>query len=159
LQKVKPSTNHERSDKLVSMSKNYSTVLAFGTYDLLHPGHEFFLKAASSYGDRLVVIIARDENVEKIKGRQPRQLEEERRVVIAALPYVAEARLGYKEWGKHLEVLADIKPQVVCLGYDQRATIPDGPWQIVRIDSFQPDRYKSSIIRSQQAGLANLEGS
>lgn len=129
------------------MSDTIKTVLAFGTYDLLHPGHEWFLGQAAALGDRLVVVVARDGNVERIKGRRPVHSEEERQAAVAALPMVAEARLGYVDFAKRLQVLADVQPDVIALGYDQQATLPVGQWQVVRLGVFQPDRYKSSLLR------------
>jgi cytidyltransferase-like protein len=123
------------------------TVLTFGTYDVYHPGHEFFLDEANKHGDRLVVVVARGRNVERIKGRAPHDNDNTRLKNVQAHASVDEARLGYQEWGKHLQVLDDIKPDVICLGYDQKAQLPDGPWEVVRLESFQPHRYKSSLRR------------
>ena len=47
-------------------------VIAFGSFDILHKGHEAYLKEAKSYGDYLVVVVARDENILKFKGKNPR---------------------------------------------------------------------------------------
>jgi len=123
------------------------TVLAFGTYDLFHLGHEYFLREAKKYGDRLVVVVARDANVERIKGRSPQQDEETRRAVVEEFEAVDEVVLGYEEWGKHMRVLEDIAPNVICLGYDQKAQLPEGDWKVVVIDSFEPEKYKSSLLR------------
>ena len=123
------------------------TVLAFGTYDLFHLGHEYFLREAKKYGDRLVVVVARDANVERIKGRSPQQDEETRRAAVEEFEAVDEAVLGYEEWGKHMRVLEDIAPNVICLGYDQKAQLPEGDWKVVVIDSFEPEKYKSSLLR------------
>lgn len=38
-----------------------------GTFDLLHPGHFNTLNFAKKHADELVVIIARDETVKKLK--------------------------------------------------------------------------------------------
>jgi FAD synthetase len=46
-------------------------VLAFGTFDILHPGHEHALTEARGLGDHLTVIIARDTTVEKVKNKKP----------------------------------------------------------------------------------------
>lgn len=127
-------------------------VLVFGTFDLLHPGHDFFLREAASYGDELYVVVARDANVVRIKGRAPQDSEDLRLARVAAHPSVTHARLGYEEWGKHLQVLQDIAPDVICLGYDQHAKIPDGAYQIVRIPSFHPEIYKSSLLRANSKG-------
>lgn len=125
------------------------TVLAFGTFDLFHKGHGYFLREAKKYGDRLVVVVARDANVEHIKGRRPHENEQIRLQSLLDCGFVDEARLGYEEWGKHLQVLDDVKPDVICLGYDQRAHLPEGSWQVIRIDAFEPDTYKSSLLRPQ----------
>jgi len=43
------------------------TVMTFGTFDIVHPGHIHFLQQAKTYGDRLITIVARDMNVQKFK--------------------------------------------------------------------------------------------
>ena len=49
-------------------------VLATGTFDLLHPGHVYFLTQARAMGDELFVIVARDSNVtHKQKPIYPRR--------------------------------------------------------------------------------------
>ena len=47
-------------------------VMAFGSFDILHDGHKHYLKEAKSFGDYLVVIVARDENIVKFKGKKPK---------------------------------------------------------------------------------------
>lgn len=42
-------------------------VMAFGTFDVFHPGHEYYLTQAKKYGDILIVVVARDKTVEKVK--------------------------------------------------------------------------------------------
>ena len=37
--------------------------MAFGTFDLLHPGHEFYINEAQKHCAELVVVIARDSRV------------------------------------------------------------------------------------------------
>lgn len=124
------------------------TVLAFGTFDVFHKGHEYFLREAKTYGDRLVVIVARDGNVERLKGRRPYDSEDERLQHVAAFDGVDEARLGYEDWTKRAQVLLDVAPDVICLGYDQRAKLPESDkWQVVRIAAFEPEKYKSSLLR------------
>jgi cytidyltransferase-like protein len=130
-------------------TKKSKTVLAFGTYDLFHPGHQYFLRECKKQGDRLVVIIARDVNVQRWKGHPPVQDEATRRDQVAAFEAVDEARLGYEDPAKRLQVIDDTKPDVICLGYDQKAKLPDGPWQVVRIPAFEPDQYKTTLLRQQ----------
>jgi FAD synthetase len=124
------------------------TVLAFGTYDKLHPGHRWFLSEAKKLGDRLVVVVARDANVERIKGKLPRDNEQIRLANVQAIPEVDEAKLGYEDYKKRLQVITDAQPQVICLGYDQAPGFqsPNPKIQVVRLGAFHPEVYKSSKL-------------
>jgi FAD synthetase len=96
-------------------------VLASGVFDLLHYGHIRFLEEAKKLGGpdaRLVVIVASDETVTRIKGRPPVIPEDQRRAVIESLKVVDEAHIGYKEQDLD-KVLATIKPDIVAVGHDQ----------------------------------------
>jgi D-beta-D-heptose 7-phosphate kinase/D-beta-D-heptose 1-phosphate adenosyltransferase len=44
------------------------TVLTFGAFDLIHPGHIRFLKRARALGDYLVVALVADEAINIVKG-------------------------------------------------------------------------------------------
>ena len=59
----------------------FPKVLAFGTFDIFHPGHEFYLKSAAKHGS-LHVVVARDSTVESVKGRKPKNNEDARLAVI-----------------------------------------------------------------------------
>jgi FAD synthetase len=96
-------------------------VLASGVFDLLHLGHVKFLEYAKKAGGenaKLVVIIARDSTVEKTKGRKPIMSEDQRRTLVESLKVVDEAVLGYENFDIG-EVIENIKPDVIALGYDQ----------------------------------------
>lgn len=123
------------------------TVLAFGTFDLLHPGHKWFLSRAAKLGDVLVVVVARDVNVKKIKGRLPVWREKRRLKELRNLFCVSKARLGYKDWSKHALVLEKVCPDIIVLGYDQKAKIPKGKWKVVRLKAYYPEKYKTTILR------------
>ena len=98
-----------------------TTVLASGVFDLLHYGHIRFLEEAKKLGgpdSRLVVIIARDETVKKLKRGAPIIPEDQRRALVEALKVVGEALLGYEEMDLEA-VIEKIKPEIVAVGYDQ----------------------------------------
>ena len=128
-------------------------VLGCGTFDHFHPGHEAFLCQALSLGDELFVVVARDQNVRRIKGRVPDQEENARLAAVTAHEAVDDARLGYPG-SDFLRVVADINPDIIALGYDQRA--PKGlaeafpECEIVTLDAFEPERYKSSLMRGHR---------
>ena len=93
-------------------------VVTAGTFDLLHPGHYETLKFAKNLGDELIVIIARDKTVEKIKGRRPVIPEEQRRIMVEALKPVDKAILG--SLTNKLEPIIKLKPDIIVLGPDQK---------------------------------------
>jgi len=92
-------------------------IFVAGTFEIIHPGHLKLLEYASKLGD-VYVIIARDSNVEKIKGRRPLISENERLKVIKAIRYVKEALLGDQK--DFLESVRRIRPDIVLLGPDQK---------------------------------------
>ncbi len=101
--------------------KTREIVLASGVFDVLHMGHVKFLEEAKKAGGsnaELIVIIARDDVVEKRKGRRPIIPEKQRCALVASLRIVDEAILGYEifDIGK---VIQKIKPDIIALGYDQ----------------------------------------
>ncbi|MBN1258355.1 adenylyltransferase/cytidyltransferase family protein [Candidatus Peregrinibacteria bacterium] len=130
--------------------KNKIKVMGFGTFDGLHPGHRFFLGELKKLGDEVIVIVARDVNVERFKGRPPAHNENDR------LLAVQNEYLGYKvmlgETKNFYKCIRDHKPHVIGLGYDQKADtdylnreFPE--IKITRLPAHAPDKYKSSLLR------------
>jgi len=130
-------------------------VLCCGTFDYLHPGHEAFLKQASALGDELVVVVARDENVHRIKGHFPDHGEEQRRSNLEDLGIADRVQLGHVG-ANFLKVVEELNPAIIALGYDQGK--PPGldesfpHCDIVVLEPYQPERYKSSFLRRKQVG-------
>jgi FAD synthetase len=132
-------------------------VLVFGTFDIFHPGHEYFLKEAKKHGDELVVVVARDSTVKQVKGKLPHHNENYRLNVIQKLNYVDKAVLGYETADKY-RIVEEIKPDTICLGYDQAAFV-DGlekklqelelKTDIIRLGAYNPHIHKSSHYKQQ----------
>lgn len=91
-------------------------VMAAGTFDLIHMGHIYYLKKAKKLGDKLVVVVARDSTVRRLK-HEPVTPEEMRLGLIKELKIVDEAVLGHED--DIYAVLKEIKPDIIALGYDQ----------------------------------------
>lgn len=91
-------------------------IMATGTFDLLHMGHIYYLKEAKKLGDKLVVVVARDSTVRKLK-HEPVTPEEMRIGIVRELKMVDEAVLGYED--DMYAVVKEIKPDIIALGYDQ----------------------------------------
>lgn len=124
-------------------------VLVTGTFDHLHPGHLFLLEEAKKRGE-LWVIVARDQNVVRIKGHKPMQGEEERRRAIEEIFPDAHVVLG--DSTDFLKPVRALAPDLILLGYDQLLPLgvraEDLPCPTERITAFEPEKYKSSIQRS-----------
>lgn len=93
-------------------------ILVFGTFDGIHPGHEFFLRSAKSRGSFLHVAVARDSHIEELKDRKPRNRELKRKEAIEVLPYVDEASLSDEELGT-FNIIHLVNPDKIILGHDQ----------------------------------------
>ena len=92
-------------------------VMATGVFDILHLGHIRYLEEAKSFGDELVVVVAHDETVKKRK-HTPIMPQEMRRKIVESLKCVDKAVNG-KE-GDMLDIVKEIRPDIIALGYDQR---------------------------------------
>lgn len=125
-------------------------VLAAGTFDMFHPGHQFFLDQAKMLGDELFVIIARDDSVKKIKGFFPEHSEVQRKTSVKN--FLGDDTVFLGDHHDFLKIPKQIQPDIIALGYDQmipkllRESFPHV--SIVRIPSFSPEQYKSSLLRA-----------
>ena len=91
-------------------------VMATGVFDLLHPGHVYFLREARKLGDELVVVVARDTTARKFK-HEPITSEQSRLQMVDALKPVDRALLGHE--GNIYDILDEIRPDIIVLGFDQ----------------------------------------
>lgn len=134
--------------------KKYS--LCFWTFDHIHAWHRFYLETAKQYGERLIVVVARDESVEKLKWKKPYYRLRERIDHVIEMKIADQVYAGKQS--KFLDWLQEFQPCNVCLGYDQvwfsqgiESYIQKHSLDavIIRIDSHQPEKYKSSKIKRQ----------
>ena len=98
-------------------------IVVAGAFDIIHCGHIRFLRAIKEKfpNSELIVIIARDSTIRKLKKREPIFNEKERLEIVSAIKYVDRAVLGYEIDNKSLfEILLTLKPNIVILGYDQQ---------------------------------------
>lgn len=129
-------------------------VMCAGTFDTIHPGHLFYLSEAKKYGNKLIVVVARDDTSQTFKGKEPVHNEKERLEAVRTLEIVDEAILGHQ--GNIFEIIEEIKPDVICLGYDQKVQKQQLEEElkkrgikaeVVRIDAYMPNVYKSSKLK------------
>lgn len=126
-------------------------VMCAGTFDIIHPGHLYYLSEAKKHGDKLIVVVARDETSKSFKGKKPLHNEKERLEAVRTLKIVDEAVLGNE--GDIFKIVEQIKPDVICLGYDQNVQKSQLEEElekrgiksdVIRISPYMPHLYKSS---------------
>ena len=139
--------------------------MVFGTFDLLHPGHLNFLLQARELGDKLIVSVARDLNVFRVKGQRPMHSERQRQKNLSLLPVVDKVVLGGLK--NPMPHILKVRPDIIALGYDQKNYLgKDGrraaaeleqiliqhglkKIRVVRLKPHWPEIYKSKLIRAQ----------
>ncbi len=131
--------------------------MVFGTFDIFHKGHIDFLIQAKKLGKYLIVVVARDKNVQKIKGKRPQNGERKR------LKEIKKSGLADKVIPGNLKnrysVIKEYKPDMIALGYDQRADLKELKEKlkkfkllktgIKRLKAFKPAMYKSSKLAAK----------
>ncbi|MBI2639064.1 FAD synthase [Candidatus Peregrinibacteria bacterium] len=131
-------------------------VMTFGTFDRFHAGHESYLKQAKALGDYLIVIIARDKTVARIKGRRSDYDEKKRVAAVKSSKLADKVVLG--EHGDKYEVIKKYKPDVIALGYDQftftfrlEKFLIDHKMntKVIRMNPYRPTEFKTSLIREK----------
>lgn len=134
----------------IKKKTQYNHVMCFGTFDIFHPGHVFYLSEAEKLAPKMTIVIARDARVTKLKWRIPHDNEDLRLINVANAFRHSEVILGDEE--DIFLPLRQIQPDILAFGYDQRVPeekihefFPD--MEIVRIGGFEVEKYKSSILR------------
>ena len=92
-------------------------VFTNGVFDLLHPGHIRYLRAARGEGDLLIVGVNSDRSVRAIKGpSRPITSEAERAEILAALTSVDAVTIFDEE--TPAEIIRCVQPDVLVKGAD-----------------------------------------
>lgn len=148
---LKELTEQLRKDEQV-IKKAETKVLTFGTFDVFHKGHIYYLENAKKYGTTLSTIIARDTTVKKIKGFIPKNSEDTRKKEVEN-SWISDTVML---WDLHdpLIPVQEVQPDIICLGYDQKSFpshleryIKTHKVDIVRLESHKPEIYKSSKLK------------
>ena len=138
--------------------KNKTRIMLFGTFDGLHFGHLNFFNQARKLAENslIIVSVARDKNVLKIKGFLPRLNEKKRLNLIQKSRVVDKVVLsGVKNYLPH--ILKE-KPDIIALGYDQKAYVKELKddlknkglvVKVVRLKPYKENIYKNHLIHKK----------
>ena len=130
-------------------------IMVFGTFDGIHKGHLNLLKQARRLARKpfLIVLIARDKNVLKIKKRKTIYIEKERMKLVKKSQLADKVILG--SVNNYLANILKEKPAIIALGYDQKAYVKELKKdlknkklniKIMRLKSHKPHIYKNSLL-------------
>jgi FAD synthetase len=137
------------------VEKKKKTVLASGTFDLLHLGHVRFLEEAKKAGGKnaeLIVIVARDSTVKDRKEKKPIMSEDQRRALVESLKVVDEAILGWEDFSID-KVIEKLKPDVIAVGHDQ-----DGIEKEV-LKAIEDKKVAVEVVKIGRFGKRELDSS
>ncbi|MEX0616757.1 MAG: adenylyltransferase/cytidyltransferase family protein [Candidatus Woykebacteria bacterium] len=129
--------------------------MVFGTFDILHPGHESFFRQAKKLGDYLIAVVARDKFVKEKKGWLPRNSEKLRSSRVQKSKLADKVILGSKTHNFY-RTIRTYKPSIIALGYDQKPSVTELKKSlkrhrlqnvgIVRLRSYKPEFFKSRFL-------------
>ena len=139
-----------------AQGRGQRVVFTNGVFDLLHPGHVRYLKAARAEGDVLIVALNSDRSVRAVKGpTRPIVPEQERAEIIAALAVVDAAVIFDEDTPGR--IIDRLQPDVLVKGADWaadaivgRETVEARGGRVVRVPVEQ-GWSTSAIIRKAQA--------
>ena len=130
--------------------------MVFGTFDGLHLGHLNFFQQARALASNsfLIVSIARNVNIKKIKGSEPEFSEKKRLALVQKTKLAERVILGDKK--EYLKHILKEKPNIIALGYDQKAYVrnlrkdlkdKNLKIKIIRLKSYKKNIYKNTLLK------------
>lgn len=140
---------------------NARTVLVGGCFDLLHPGHVYFLETAKKLGDVLIVLLESDQSVAKRKGPgRPINRQQHRAKMLSAFWSVDyTVKLPELDDQGYDSLVNQISPQVIAtikgdphLSHKKRQAILTGA-QLKLINPLKDTHSTTSLIRTLSALL------
>lgn len=129
------------------------TIAIFGSFDGLHPGHDHLLQAAGTYGD-VLVFLAQDDVIRRLKHREPHQMFEVRAQALLRHPHVRRVRPSDNKEGEYCGITEE-KPEIIGFGYDQDALRENFlAWKektgyhcvVITFAPFNPQIFKTSLL-------------
>jgi FAD synthetase len=112
-------------------------VLAGGCFNLIHPGHKYFLKKAKKLGNFLVVVLTNDAN-----NRKPYAVPaEQRKTALERLAIADKVLVG--ETDDFTAVLRKFRPDIIALGHDQ---------ELIEATKKEAEKMKIRVVRIGKFG-------
>lgn len=140
------------------IKRKKTRIMVFGTFDGLHQGHLHFFKQAKKLvrNSFLIVSIARDRNVRKIKKIKPIYNEKQRLSLIKKCVFVD--RVVLSGIMNHIPHIIKERPDIIALGYDQKDYIKNLKKdlkneglsvEIIRLKPYKKHIYKNHLLKNK----------
>jgi cytidyltransferase-like protein len=94
-------------------------VVVSGYFDPIHVGHLELMEKAKSLGDKLVVIVNNDKQVNMKRGKDPFMNQDDRKKLIESIKHVDEAFISVDEDRSVCASLRAIQPDIFANGGDR----------------------------------------
>ncbi|MCE9549204.1 adenylyltransferase/cytidyltransferase family protein [Candidatus Nomurabacteria bacterium] len=149
----------------MSVKKIKTRIMAFGTFDGLHRGHLNFFQQARNLAKLpfLIVSIARNKNILKIKGQYPVLSLKKRLLLLKKSSLVDKVVIsGLKN---HIPHIVKERPDVIALGYDQKNYVKNLKKdlkahglnvKIVRLRPYKEKIYKNHLLKKNPRHHSSL---
>ncbi|HLN19297.1 MAG TPA: FAD synthase, partial [Patescibacteria group bacterium] len=105
-----------------------------------------------------LVVIARDKTVLRVKGKRPVNNEKKRQKIVKQKKMADRVILG--DLRDMYAPIRKFKPDVIALGYDQKAfvdkleekllSMDSKNAKIIRLDAYRPEKFKSSKMKVEK---------
>jgi FAD synthetase len=141
------------------MKPVFTKIMVFGTFDGVHKGHLNFFKQAKSLAKNsyLIVSIARDKNVLRIKKNLP-LFSERKRLNLVKKTLIPDLVVlgGLDDYFDHI---IKNKPDIIALGYDQKEYVDELKKdlkskgfgiKIIRLKAYKKSIYKNSLLKKDR---------
>lgn len=96
------------------------TILVYGTFDLLHPGHIYLLEEAKKLGDKLIVGVSTDE-FNSIKHKSSFLSYEDRKKMVEAIRYV-DLVIPEERWEQKIDDIKKYNVDTIAMGDDWKGS-------------------------------------
>lgn len=140
----------------MNREKKQTRIMVFGTFDGVHEGHLNFFKQAKKLAEKsfLIVSVARDKNVLRIKMHNPFLNDKKRMVLVKKCKLVDKVLLSGTK--NHLPHIIKERPDIIALGYDQKEYVKNLKKdlknkgvlvKIVRLQPYKEHIYKNNLLK------------
>lgn len=125
--------------------------MLFGTFDILHKGHLNLFEQAKKFGDQLIIVIARNKTVKKVKSKLPKYDEKERLAKVKEKIKHLNAKVILGQIRNKQKIIEKHQPDIICLGYDQISftdKLRELKIPIKKLKPYKEHKYKSSKLKN-----------